>query len=58
MSFFKQNTDENPKRYKLENVKIDRDGIVSLNLASEDVRKRINQQVEKLKEYEGRLVTR
>jgi hypothetical protein len=42
---------------EVNNVNISADGIVSLNLESKDVQKKVHEQVLKLKQYGDKLVT-
>ncbi len=57
-SLFKRGSNSSTEEYNLESVKIDKDGVVRLNLDSDIVRDRIVAQVKKLKEYQGKLVVR
>jgi len=51
-NWFKFGTNESHTEYNLDNVRIDKNGVVRLNLGSKDVKAKIVEQVEKLRNYE------
>lgn len=54
--FNQKKTDKNNSSV-IDNVQIDRDGIVSLNLENEQVRKKVFKQIDKLKSFDQNLNT-
>ena len=51
-NWFKFGTNEPRAEYNLDNVRIDKNGVVRLNLGSKVVKAKIVKQVEKLRNYE------